>query len=139
MRLSPPGTHFTAESTEAMQIKYLAQGENILMLRFEPATFVSKIYILTTTSIVQLFCFNLSSDCYEVSVEKINILLTDLLFYYDYDSICLMLCDAVVFFIAESLKAFYTVFIYIKWQTTVFFHVSCKNKPRDSILQLSEP
>ena len=25
-----PGTHFTAESTEAMQIKCLAQGHNIL-------------------------------------------------------------------------------------------------------------
>ena len=52
MRLSPPGTHFTAESTEAMRIKSLAQGENISMLRFEPATFVSKIDILTTTPIV---------------------------------------------------------------------------------------
>ena len=52
MRLSPPGTDFTAESTEAMRIKSLAQGENILMLRFEPATFVSKIDILTTTPIV---------------------------------------------------------------------------------------
>ena len=52
MRLSPPGTHFTAESTEAMRIKSLAQGENILMLRFEPATFVSKIDILITTPIV---------------------------------------------------------------------------------------
>ena len=37
--LSPPGTHFTAESTEAMRIKSLAQGENILMLGFEPSTF----------------------------------------------------------------------------------------------------
>ena len=35
-----------------MRIKSLAQGENILMLRFEPATFVSKIDILTTTPIV---------------------------------------------------------------------------------------
>ena len=39
MRLYPPGTHFTAESTEAMQIKSLAQGENILMLGFELSTF----------------------------------------------------------------------------------------------------
>ena len=35
-----------------MRIKSLAQGENILMQRFEPATFVSKIDILTTTPIV---------------------------------------------------------------------------------------
>ena len=35
-----------------MRIKSLAQGENILILRFEPATFVSKIDILTTTPIV---------------------------------------------------------------------------------------
>ena len=34
-----------------MRIKSLAQGENILMLRFEPATFVSKIDILTTSPI----------------------------------------------------------------------------------------
>ena len=53
MRLSPPGTHFTAESTEAMQIKSIAQGENILMLGIELSTFVSKIDILTTTPIVQ--------------------------------------------------------------------------------------
>ena len=31
MTLSPPGTHFTAESTEAMRTKCLAQGHNILM------------------------------------------------------------------------------------------------------------
>ena len=52
MRLSPPGTHFTAESTEAMRIKSLAQGENIFMLGIEPSTFVSKVDILTTTPIV---------------------------------------------------------------------------------------
>ena len=55
MRLSPPGTHFTAESTEAMQIKSLAQGENILMLEIESSTFVSKIVILTTTLIVHIY------------------------------------------------------------------------------------
>ena len=38
-----------------MRIKSLAQGENILMLGFEPSTFVSKIDILTTTPIVHLF------------------------------------------------------------------------------------
>ena len=54
-RLSPPGTHFTAESTEAMRIKSLVQGENILMLGIEPSTFVSKIDILTTTPIVHNF------------------------------------------------------------------------------------
>ena len=47
-----PGTHFTAESTEAMRIKSLAQGESILMLGIEPSTFVSKVDILTTTPIV---------------------------------------------------------------------------------------
>ena len=31
--------YFTAESTEAMRIKSLAQGENILMLGFEQSTF----------------------------------------------------------------------------------------------------
>ena len=35
-----------------MRIKSLAQGENILMLRIEPSTFVSKVDILTTTPIV---------------------------------------------------------------------------------------
>ena len=40
--MSPPGTHFTAESTEAMRIKCLAQGHNILMPEFEPSTPVSR-------------------------------------------------------------------------------------------------
>ena len=41
--VSPPGTNFTAESTEAMRIMCLAQGHNILMLPgFEPSTFVSR-------------------------------------------------------------------------------------------------
>ena len=35
-----------------MRIKSLAQGENILVLRIEPSTFVSKVDILTTTPIV---------------------------------------------------------------------------------------
>ena len=38
----PPGTHFTAESTEAMPIKCLAQGHNILMPGLEPSTPVSR-------------------------------------------------------------------------------------------------
>ena len=41
-KVNPPGTHFTAESTEAMQIKCLAQGNNILMLGFEPSTSASR-------------------------------------------------------------------------------------------------
>ena len=36
-----PGTHFTAESTEAMQIMCLAQGHNILMSGFEQSTSIS--------------------------------------------------------------------------------------------------
>ena len=40
--MSPPGTNFTAESTEAMQIKYLAQGNNILLPVFEPSTSVTR-------------------------------------------------------------------------------------------------
>ena len=40
--LSPPGTHFTAESTEATQIKCLAQGRKIMMLVFEPSASVSR-------------------------------------------------------------------------------------------------
>ena len=36
------GTHFSAELTEAMQIKYLAQGNNILLPGFEPSTSVSR-------------------------------------------------------------------------------------------------
>ena len=42
MRLSPHGTHFTGESTEAMQIKCLAQGHNILMPGYKPSTSVSR-------------------------------------------------------------------------------------------------
>ena len=48
-----------------MRIKSLAQGENILMLRFEPATFVSKIVILTTTPIVHnAHVSNIARTCY---------------------------------------------------------------------------
>ena len=41
-RLSHPGTHFTAESTEAIRIKCLAQGHNILMPRFDTSTSISR-------------------------------------------------------------------------------------------------
>ena len=37
----PAGTHFTAESTEAMRIKCLAQRHNIVMPGFAPSTSVS--------------------------------------------------------------------------------------------------
>ena len=41
-RMSPPGTHFTAVSTEAIRIKCLAQGHNILILPgFQPTISVS--------------------------------------------------------------------------------------------------
>ena len=42
MRLSPPSTHFTAELTEAMQIKCFTQGHNILMPGFELSTSESR-------------------------------------------------------------------------------------------------
>ena len=38
----PPGTHFTAESTEAMRIKCLAQKRSILIPGFQPSTSVSR-------------------------------------------------------------------------------------------------
>ena len=42
MRLPPHGSHFTAESTEAMRIKCIAQGHNILMPGFELSASVSR-------------------------------------------------------------------------------------------------
>ena len=43
MRVSPPGTHFSAESSEAMRIKYLAEGQDILLqLGYEPSIAVSR-------------------------------------------------------------------------------------------------
>ena len=42
MRLSPPDTHFTAETTEATRTKCLAQGHNIVMPGFELSTSVSR-------------------------------------------------------------------------------------------------
>ena len=79
MRLSPPGTHFTAESTDAMQVKSLAQGENILMLRFKPATFVSKIDILTTTPIVHNTLYRTIFQVLESFGNQIAISGTDIL------------------------------------------------------------
>ena len=49
-----------------MRIKSLAQGENILMLRIEPSTFVSKVDILTTTPIVHW------KDCMERIMSEEN-------------------------------------------------------------------
>ena len=63
--LSPPGTHFTAESTEAMRIKCLAQGNNILLLGFEPSTSVSKTDILANRPI----CYRLST--HDIGAELI--------------------------------------------------------------------
>ena len=43
MTLTKPGTHFTTESAEAIRIKCLAQGHNILMLPgFEQSASVSR-------------------------------------------------------------------------------------------------
>ena len=56
-----PTWYFTAESTEAMRIKSLAQGKNILMLGFEPSIYVSKIDILTSRPIWFDFCLLMSS------------------------------------------------------------------------------
>ena len=36
----PPGTHFTVESTEAMGLKCLAKGHNILMPDFKRPTLI---------------------------------------------------------------------------------------------------
>ena len=54
-RLSPPGTHFTAESTEAMRIKCLAQGNNILLPGFKPSTSVSETNILANRPICFIY------------------------------------------------------------------------------------
>ena len=61
MKLSPPGTHFAAESTEAMRIKYLAQGNNILLLGFEPSTSVTRNRHSnqTTNMLISYLCDNL--------------------------------------------------------------------------------
>ena len=40
--VDPSGTHFTAESTDAMQIKCLAQGHNILISGFVQSTSVTR-------------------------------------------------------------------------------------------------
>ena len=61
--------------TEAMRIKSLAQGENILMLRFEPTTFVSKIDILTTTPIVHNIIYNYIYNIIETELVLEQILL----------------------------------------------------------------
>ena len=54
-RVFPSGIHFTAESTEAMQIKRLAQGNSISMLPgFQPAIAVSRNRHFTNiTSMIQ--------------------------------------------------------------------------------------
>ena len=68
MRLSPPGTHFTAESTEAMWIKCLAQGNNILLPGFELSTSVSKTDILANRPI----CSNAYENCLKIFYSYYN-------------------------------------------------------------------
>ena len=51
----PPGTHCTAESTEAMRIKCPAQENNILLPGFEPSTSVSKTDILANRPILLMY------------------------------------------------------------------------------------
>ena len=51
MRVFQPGAHDTAELTEAMQIKCLAQGHNILMEpRIEPSISVFRNGLLNLTT-----------------------------------------------------------------------------------------
>ena len=47
-RMYPPGTQYTAESTEAIRKKCLTQGQNTLMPGFKPSASVSETDILTT-------------------------------------------------------------------------------------------
>ena len=55
----PPGTHFTAEPTEAMRIKCLGQGHNILMPGFEPS------YPETDTLPTRPICYYYDNDSFE--------------------------------------------------------------------------
>ena len=56
-KMFPSGAHFTAESTEAMRIKFLAQGHSILMQsEFEQSIAISKNRHLTETiNILQMY------------------------------------------------------------------------------------
>ena len=59
MRLSSSGNHFTAESTEAMRIKCLAQGHSILMPGSSTSVFRNQHSNHTTNLLLTYIC-NLS-------------------------------------------------------------------------------
>ena len=61
-----------------MRIKSLAQGENILMLGFEPSTSVSKIDILTTRPICSILISNEAVSSYSDVFLGLRQSLTDL-------------------------------------------------------------
>ena len=73
--MSPHGTHFTAESTEAMRIKCLAQGNNILLPGFEPSTSVSKTDILANRPIFSRLCMNF---CSQMSLSVVVVVVVEL-------------------------------------------------------------
>ena len=54
MRLSPPGTSFAVELTEAMQIKCVAQGHNILVPGFQLSTSVSRKHFNHISNLLQV-------------------------------------------------------------------------------------
>ena len=56
MKVSTPGTHFTAESTKAMRMMCPAQGHNMLMLPgFEPST-PGTHFTVETTEAMRMMC-----------------------------------------------------------------------------------
>ena len=78
----PTWYSFQAESTEAMRIKSLAQGENILMLGFEPSTSVSFLFLMSIQdeniySLLHLVsflfeCTNIKLSCNTSNVVRIS-------------------------------------------------------------------
>ena len=63
--MSTPGTHFTAETTEAMRIKCLSQRHNILIPGFEPSTSVSRNrHSNHMTNMLYTICYNNFKTCY---------------------------------------------------------------------------
>ena len=80
MRLSPPGTHFTVESTGAMRIKCLAQGHNMLMPGFEPPTSVSRNLFSNHMTNIKVFCL-LSGRCNGLCVGNCAVYLCCLLLH----------------------------------------------------------
>ena len=89
--MSQSGTHFIAESTEAMQIKCLAQGRDILMSGFEQSTSVARNRHYPLFTLLPSLC-SVTSVHHHVSRLLATVVVVSVIFWH---KVCVMDGEAV--------------------------------------------